>query len=216
MFNSFDNYDYIGNPTLKNEKAVEINAKANYHNNKFHLGIESSYFYIMDYIIGELDSNLSAMTIGANGVRVYNALSHATIFDVYINSSYKFSNTIAINGTVGYNYGKGSNDENLPLIKPFSYMAELNYSTNKFNVAMQLEGNGNQSRYSSFYGEDETASYAILNLNFGNVFYVKEDKFILKYGIENILDSNYSTYADWNNIPRRGRNFYMNLSFILM
>ena len=216
LFNSFDNYDYIGNPTLKNEKAVEINAKANYHNNKFHLGIESSYFYIMDYIIGELDSNLSAMTIGANGVRVYNALSHATIFDVYINSSYKFSNTIAINGTVGYNYGKGSNDENLPLIKPFSYMAELNYSTNKFNVAMQLEGNGNQSRYSSFYGEDETASYAILNLNFGNVFYVKEDKFIIKYGIENILDSNYSTYADWNNIPRRGRNFYMNLSFILM
>src|SRR5690606_22970444 len=126
---SFDNYDYIGNPTLKNEKSFEVNAKANYHINKFHVGVESSYFHLMDYIIGTIDNTISPMTIGANGIKVYESLSNATIFDVYFNSSYKFSDLFSINGTVGYNYGKGSNNEPLPLIKPFSYLAEFNYTT---------------------------------------------------------------------------------------
>ena len=215
LFNSFDNFDYIGNPTLKNEKAIEANAKANYRNNKFHIGIASSYFHIMDYILGNIDNSLNSMTINADGVKVYEALSYATIFDVYLNASYAFSESISLNGTIGYNYGRGSNDENLPLIKPFSYLAELNYHKKRFSAALQLEGNGNQSRYNSFYGEDETPSYAILNLNLGNEFYIKQNKLIFKYGIENILDTKYSSYADWNNIPRQGRNFYINVSAIL-
>lgn len=215
LFNSFDNYDYIGNPGLKNEKALEANFKSNYHKNNFHIGLDASYFHIMDYIIGSIDDNLSAMTIGADGVRVYEALPYATIFDIYVNSSYKFTKHFSLNGTVGYNYGKGSDRQNLPLIKPFSYVAELNYSRPQFNAAIQLKGNGNQSHYSSHYGEDETASYAILNLNLGNTFNLKTDRMVLKYGIENILDTEYSTYADWNNIPRQGRNFYMNLSYII-
>lgn len=215
LFNSFDNYDYIGNPELKNEKALEANFKTNFHQGNFQIGLEASYFHLMDYIIGSIDESLSPMTIGANGVRIYGALPHATIFDVYLNSSYKINSHFSLNGTVGYNYGKGSDHQNLPLIKPLSYMAELNYSRSQFNAAIQLKGNGNQSQYSSFYGEDETAAYAILNLNLGNTFDVYANQFVLKYGIENILDTRYSTYADWNNIPRQGRNFYMNLSYII-
>ncbi|MEO8774144.1 MAG: TonB-dependent receptor, partial [Gelidibacter sp.] len=146
---------------------------------------------------------------------IYSALPHATIFDVYLNSSYKLSKSLSVNGTIGYNYGKGSHSENLPLIKPFSYLTEVNYSKPLFNAAIQVEGNGNQSAYSSFYGEDETPAYAVLNLNFGNVLNLDNHKFILKYGIENILDTNYSSYADWRNIPRKGRNFYVNASYIL-
>ena len=215
MFNSFDNYDYIGNPNLKNEKALEANFKINYHIKKFHLGLESSFFHIKDYIIGAIDTSLSPMTIGANGVRVNTQLNKATIFDVYLNSSYQLSKAFSVNGTVGYNHGKGSNNEPLQLIKPFSYVAEINYNTSKFNAAFQLEGNGNQSKYSSFYGEDETPSYAVLNLNLGNIFYIKSHKVVVKYGVENILDTNYSTYADWNNIARQGRNMYVNVSYLI-
>jgi iron complex outermembrane receptor protein len=35
----------------------------------------------------------------------------------------------------------------------------------------------------------------------------------LKVGIENIFDSYYSTFSDWNNIPRKGRNVFLNLAF---
>lgn len=214
LFNSFDNYDYIGNPNLKDEKALDVNLNFKQKFNDFEIGLETSYFYIMDYIIGELTPNVSSMTIGANGVRVYTALDHASIFSSYLNSSYKISKRFTVNGTIGYNYGKGNNGENLPLIKPVSYFAEFNYNTPKFNAALQIDGNGNQSNYSSLYGENETADYAILNLNLGNVFYHKLGKTILKYGVENMLDTNYSTYADWNNVPRQGRNFYVNLSFV--
>ncbi|PWI30214.1 TonB-dependent receptor [Flavobacteriaceae bacterium LYZ1037] len=215
LYNSFDNFDYIGNPNLENEKALEVNATTNFYLNRFKIGLETSYFYLMDYIIGDIDSDLSAMTIGANGVKIYNSLSNAKIFDVYLNSEYKLSDAFSVNGTIGYNYGKGSNDEYLPFIKPFSYLAEINYSRNLFNAALQLSGNGNQTNYSNFYGENETASFAILNLNLGNIFYLKENKLVLKYGIENILDTNYSTYADWNNISQQGRNFYINASFVI-
>lgn len=215
LFNSFDNYDYIGNPTLKNEKALEANGQVNFHTNDFHIGLEMSYFHIMDYIIGTIDEKLHPMTIGADGVRVYHALSYANIFDVYLNASYKFSEHLSLNGTLGYNYGKGSNAQNLPLIKPFSYMAEINYSRPHFNVALQLEGNGNQSQYSSFYGEDKTPAYAVLNLNLGNEFKLFTNKLVLKYGVENLFDTHYSSYADWNNIPRKGRNFFINTSLVL-
>lgn len=216
LFNSLDNYDYIGNPNLKDEKAFETNFSFKQKFNDFEIGVQSSYFYIMDYIIGDISPNVSSMTIGANGVRVYTALDNTSIFDVYINSSYKISDSFSINGTIGYNYGKGSHGENLPLIRPFSYFTELSYNKPKFNVALQLDGNGNQSNYSSFYGENQTASYAVLNLNLGNMFYGEKGRIILKYGVENILDAKYSTYADWNNIPRQGRNFYVNLSFVML
>ncbi|MFD0835062.1 hypothetical protein ACFQ0I_04755 [Mariniflexile aquimaris] len=76
-----------------------------------------------------------------------------------------------------------------------------------------MEGNANQSNYGSFYGEYETPQYAVLNLNLGTIFYLKAHKLIAKYGVENVLDTNYSTYANWNNISRPGRNFYINLSY---
>lgn len=216
LYNSFDKYDYIGNPTLKNEKALELNAKTNFKFKTLKLGITSSFFYISDYIIGEIAPSVSAMTIGANGVKLYKTLHHASIFDVYFNMSYTSSKRISFNSSIGYNYGMGSNKENLQLIRPLSYVVEINYNTQKFNAALQLEGNGNQSKYSSFYGEDETPAYAILNLNLGHAFQVKNNKIILKYGIENVLDTSYSTYADWNNIQRQGRNIYLNISFSIL
>lgn len=215
LFNSFDNYDYIGNPNLKNEKAIEFNAKVNFKFNDLKLGVTSSFFHISNYIIGNIDSAVSPMTIGANGVRLYDALNHASIFDVYLNTSYDFSKRVSFNSSIGYNYGVGSNNQNLTLIRPFSYIAEINYNTKKFNAALQLEGNGNQSEYSSFYGEDETPAYVVLNLNLGNIRHLKNNKLVFKYGVENILDTNYSTYADWNNISRQGRNFYLNASYII-
>jgi len=34
----------------------------------------------------------------------------------------------------------------------------------------------------------------------------------LRAGIENLLDRRYSTYADWNDIPQKGRNIYAGAS----
>ncbi len=215
LFNSFDKYDYIGNPTLKNEKSLEGSFSINLKKKNFNIQLESNYFYISDYIIGKTDPTLIAMTIGANGVRIYKALPNATVFSTVISGNYHFSKKININASLGYNYGKGSDGNNLPLISPISYYTELNYTTHTFNTSVRLKGNRTQTNYSVAYGEDKTAGYTILDLNFGNKFTINNNKMIIKYGIENLLDKNYSTYADWNNFPRKGRNFYINVSYLI-
>ncbi len=215
IFNSFDNFDYIGNPTLKNEHSVELNFATNYKIKNMRFGISSAYFYITNFIIGEIDRSINPMTIGANGAKMYKSLSHASIFDILLNTSIKLSTSWNLQATFGFNYGEDSNDRNLPLIQPISISSKVNYKTKKFNASLQLESNGNQSNYSSYYGEDKTPAYTILNINFGHLVYLKNNKYVFKYGIENIFDINYSTYADWNNILRKGRNFYMNFSLVI-
>src|SRR5690606_3666259 len=97
----------------------------------------------------------------------------------------------------------------------FAYLAELNYNTKMFYAGLHLEVNGNQRHYSRVYGEGNTTRYAVLNLNLVTVFYKEDAKYVVKYGVENILDTSYSTYADWNNINRQGRNVFMNISIVL-
>ncbi len=212
LYNSFDNYDYIGNPYLKNEKALEFYTTINQSFNKFKVGAEASYFYISDYIIGITDPDLDQMTIGADGVRVYSALDYAYILNTSINVSYKPLTSWTLTGMLGYNIGKDNNGNNLPLISPFSYRAALHFKKNLFDVEFNLNGASKQINFSSYYGENETEAYAIVNLNASYKFYFGSQKLYLKGGIENVFDTYYSTYSDWNNIPRMGRNFFVNIS----
>ena len=73
--------------------------------------------------------------------------------------------------------------------------------------------NATQTEYNAFYGEDKTHNYTILNANFGYKFNFDKAKLVLNTGVENIFDANYTTYTDWKNLPRMGRNIFINLMF---
>ncbi|NDP26859.1 MAG: TonB-dependent receptor [Flavobacterium sp.] len=213
LYNSFDRYDYIGNPELKNENSLEGNVAAGYKTQKFSAKISSSYFHISNYIVGKPNPILSTMTIGASGVKIYTALDYATIFNTDLNLEYQFSTDFKWKGQLVYSYGKDFDDKNLPFISPLRYFSSLDYKKGKFTSEILVYGNAIQTQYSPFYGEDRTPSYAILNLNSGYSFAFEKIKCNLKAGIENILDTYYSTFSDWNNIPRKGRNFFLNVTF---
>ncbi|PKH49924.1 TonB-dependent receptor [Tenacibaculum sp. Bg11-29] len=215
LFNSFDNFDYIGNPNLKNEKSLEFNAKIAYNKNKFKFIFDNSLFYISDYIIGKINTNYTPMVIGADGVKVYSSLDNILQFNTSLNTTYKFNSNFTLNGSVGYNYGKEINGENLPLISPISYKANLVYTKGFFNSKIEVVGAGTQNNFSKIYGEDKTKEYTIMNLDAGYKFYINNDNIILKTGVENVFNTYYSTYSDWKNIPRMGRNIFVNLSYIL-
>lgn len=215
LFNSFDNFDYIGNPNLKNEKSLEFNTKIAYANNKLKISLDNSLFYISDYIIGKINTDYSPMVIGADGVKVYGTLNNVLQFNSALSTSYKFNSNFTLNGSVGYNYGKEINGENLPLISPISYKANLVYIKEFFNTKIEVVGAGTQNNFSKIYGEDKTKEYTIINLDAGYKFYINNDNIILKTGIENVFNTYYSTYSDWKNIPRMGRNIFVNLSYIL-
>ena len=99
--NTFDQYDYIGNPYLKNEKAIEANASIGYEKGLVRVKAETNAFFFQDYIIGRPDSRLSPMTIGAAGVKVYQNLKHAQIVNASLMADFRLASWLLFENRVG-------------------------------------------------------------------------------------------------------------------
>ena len=81
LFNSYDGFDYVGDPDLKTEASVEANTAVSFKKKNIELKLEANYFYLPNYIIGVVDSEFAPMTIGAQGVKIYTNLDHAQLFN---------------------------------------------------------------------------------------------------------------------------------------
>lgn len=215
LYNSNDFHDYVGNPYLSNEKSWEINASVHYHSTKFHSKLSANYFHIQDYIVGKVDDTVLPMTIGASGVKRYSSLDYATIFTMDYQIDYHFLDNFKAETLLIYSYGQGNDGENLPFISPFRYTVSLGYSKSDFSSQITASGNAKHRNHASFYGENQTSDYIIFGLSAGYEFLFNKTSLGLKAGIENIFDRHYTTFADWNNIPRNGRNMFLNVVFEL-
>lgn len=208
IYNSFDRYDYIGNPNLKNEVSYETNASIGYKTDRMSLQAKVNYFYIQDYIVGKILSMGSPMNYQSVGVKGYTAIDHANIFNLAVSGHYDILTHLHWKGSLTYakaNDGKGGN---LPFIRPLSYQSSLHYMHKRFGVQTSLQGDAVQRHYSPEYGEDKTPAYRIWNLSADYLLPIRSFKITLQVGAENILNAYYSTYADWGNIPRMGRNVF--------
>lgn len=213
IYNSFDRYDYIGNPDLKNEISYETNAGAGFKNEKMNIEAKVNYFYIQDYIIGKILSLGSPMNYQSVGVKAYTSLDHATLFNMALNAGYSILPELHWKGTLTYARGRDDKGKNLPFIRPLSYLTSLHFTDQNFGVQTSVNGDFIQRNYSPEYGEDQTPAYAIWNFSVNYTFNIKKLKTVFQVGAENLLNTYYSTYADWGNIPRMGRNIYTSLKF---
>ena len=213
--NTFDQYDYIGNPHLKNESAVELNANYQFSISNFQFSIDGNAFFFSNYIIGQFEPRLSVMTVGAEGVKVYGNISHARIINASLTSKWDVLPWLTWNTRLGYSTGTDDEDDTLPLISPFSYTTSLNLHHGRFQGKAELRGNARQTDYGKKYGETQTPAWAIFNLSANYQLSVSGHQLALRAGIENLFDKRYTTYADWCDIPQKGRNIYINLSFEL-
>ena len=190
--NTYDQYDYIGNPRLKNESAIELNSAIKFQtpNSKFQIGIDANAFFFSNYIIGQFvgqfEDRLSAMTVGAEGVKVYGNISHATIANFSLTSQWTIQPWLTWNAQLGYALGRDNEGDSLPMISPFSYTTSVGVHFGRFQGKAEVQGNTRQAKYGR-----------------------------KRFGIENLFDKHYTTYADWCDIPQKGRNIYINLSFEL-
>ncbi|TXD72411.1 TonB-dependent receptor [Aequorivita antarctica] len=213
LFNSFDNHDYIGDPDLNTESSADANISVIYKKPTFEITAGANYFHIFNYIIGVVDNSLSTMTIGADGVKIYTNLDYAQLFNASLSGRYNISNAFKLSANVSYHRGVDNESENLPLISPLSYTSALDFYKNQYSASLSVDGAGEQINYNPAYGETKTAAYATLSASFGKRFFINKNDLFVKTGIENILDTNYSSYTDWNNIPRMGRNLYLTISY---
>ena len=213
IYNSFDRYDYIGNPDLKNEISYEGNASAGFKNKKLNIQAKVNYFFIENYIIGRILSLGSPMNYQSIGVKGYTQLNHSTLFNFSLNSEFAIMPNLHWKGILTYARAKDDQGKNLPFIRPLSYQTSLHYKYKKIGFQTLLNGDFEQINYSPEYGEDQTPNYMIWNLSADYTFNIKNKKTVFQVGAENILNEYYSTYADWGNIPRMGRNVFTSLKF---
>ena len=61
------------------------------------------------------------------------------------------------------------------------------------------------------YGEDRTPAYTTLDVSADYTFKIHNYTAVVQVGAENLTNAYYSTYADWGNIPRMGRNIFTSL-----
>ncbi|OYD41115.1 TonB-dependent receptor plug domain-containing protein [Sphingobacterium cellulitidis] len=211
IYNSFDRYDYIGNPDLKNEISYEANASAGFKTDRMGIDAKVNYFYIQNYIVGRILSLGSPMNYQSVGVKGYTSLDHARIFNLSLNAHYDILEHLHWKGNVTYARAKDARGGNLPFIRPLSYQTSLHYMFHDFSVQTSLNGDFAQNNYSPEYGEDLTAAYKVWNVSADYSLNLGKYKAVVQVGAENIFNEYYSTYADWGNIPRMGRNVFSSL-----
>lgn len=98
-------------------------------------------------------------------------------------------------------------------MQPFSYSSGITFNHKHFATDINVSGASKQNRFNPEFGERSLPSYAIINWGISQNLLIAKKSVSIKVGIENILDKKYSTFADWNRIPRMGRNIYVNLIF---
>ena len=215
--NTFDQYDYIGNPRLKNESAIELNTGYQWSmfNGQWSMALDANAFFFSNYIIGQFETRLSPMTVAAEGVKVYGNIDHATIANASLSAEWKPVRGLRWSAKGTYSLGRDDEGENLPLIAPLSYQSRLSYSFGTLSLQAEVKGHVRQAKYGKKYGETETAAWTILNLSANYQWSMFNGQCSIRFGVENLFDKYYATYADWCHIPQKGRNIYMNLSFEL-
>lgn len=211
IYNSFDRYDYIGNPDLKNEISYEANASAGFKNERMGIEAKVNYFHIQNYIVGKILNMGSPMNYQSVGVKGYTSLDHAKLFNMSLNANYDILQHLHWKGMLTYARTTDDKDGNLPFIRPLSYQTSLHLMHKRFSVQTSLNGDFTQNDFSPEYGEDQTPAYTIWNLSADYTFNLKNFKTVLQIGAENLTNKHYSTYADWGNISRMGRNIFTSL-----
>ena len=212
--NTFDQYDYIGNPRLKNESAIELNGAAKFSmlNDRLSIGLDANAFFLSNYIIGQFENRLRPMTVDAEGVKVYGNLDHATIVNTSFTAEWKPLHWLAWNTRLSYAIGRDDKGDPLPLISPFAYTSNITFAYKRLQGKVELRGNGKQVNYGKKYGETVTPAWVIGNISGEYTLSIHKYALTLRVGVENIADKRYTTYSDWCDIPQKGRNVYVNLS----
>ena len=212
--NTFDQYDYIGNPRLKNESAIELNGAAKFSmlNDRLSIGLDANAFFLSNYIIGQFENRLSPMTVDAEGVKVYGNLDHATIVNTSFTAEWKPLHWLAWNTRLSYAIGRDDKGDPLPLISPFTYTSNFTFAYKRLQGKVELRGNGKQVNYGKKYGETVTPAWVIGNISGEYTLSIHKYALTFRVGVENIADKRYTTYSDWCDIPQKGRNVYVNLS----
>lgn len=214
LFNAYDGYDYIGNPNLKDEQSFNTEINAGYKFKFAELNVALFNNEIQNYTLGKYHPEISMMTIGANGTKVYEQINHANLKGFEVGLSAVLLKSLQLISNARYTKGIDNANNPLPLISPFKLTSSVRYAKTKFSIQAENVWATAQNQVSAMVNEKTTPAYTLFNLRGTYAFKVKQNKLELNAGVENLFDTYYQDHLDWGNIPRPGRNVMMGLSFV--
>lgn len=211
LFNAQDGYDYIGNPNLNPESALQADMSVNFKKKSFSFYASAFYYHLDNYIVGVIDPELSTMTIGANGVKIYEAVDYAYMTGFEVSALWTKEHFAWVN-VVNFTYGRDSNDEILPQLPPLQLISTFTIKGKNWDVSPEIVGAIKKDEVRMSYGEKSAPAWMIANLR-ASYYLNKKTNWTFQAGIENLFDNYYYEFLDWGQIPRQGINFYLNVSF---
>lgn len=216
IFNSSDGFDYIGNPNLKKELSFEGNFSVKYKKNSWEIVKNTTFFHIKNYIFGipkgKITWQMTPLGENKRGIKIYENLPFAQQVNLSVDVKYSFSDSYYTKNKIGYAYGQDFEGRALPFIRPLYGNFSVGMQKKSFFAEIGVNADAEQGRFSVLYGEDATPSYVLLNASVGYVWELGKYRAEVRLGADNLLDRQYSTYADWKNFPRMGRNFMLTSS----
>lgn len=214
LLNANDNYDYVGDPNLRNERALSAEWKMTFRNDRLRMEWSANYFNLFDYIIGKIEPGAFPMNMTATGTKVYRQLPNAHLFNTGFSARAGLGGPWTARAEASYRHGQGAEATRLPLIQPLQYGAGLEFDRKGFHAEAGVEGSST-NRPSAEFGETRKPAYAILNLAVGKDFTLGKSKLTVDLGVDNLMDQYYTTFSDWFGIPRPGRNVFVHLVYAL-
>lgn len=209
LFNRLDNHDYIGDPDLKKEGNLHLEVSNQIKTSKLTLNTALFSYLFSNYIMGIYNNDYAAMTIGADGVKVYKNTSHATMIGGEMNALYNVSSKSLVELGLKYVYGQDFEGKPLPQMPPLKLNVGYSQEVLGMYIIPELEWSANQHRISDKFNERATDAYWLLNLSIKKHLSSERLHWEFRGGVDNILNKAYREHFDIGDIMRPGRNFVL-------
>ena len=226
VFESVDGVLIVPNENLKPEKTItaDLGFRITSENKRFEW--ENNYFYtrFIDAIVTDVFTYNGSSTIDYNGTpsQVFANQNKGKAFITGISSILKayVVNNLLFTATFNYTLGRIIEDnEKLPLdhIAPFYGKIGFNYTKKHYGLEVYMLYNGKKDIKNFFLNGEDNEQYAppggmpaweTYNAKGSLVLFKNATLFV---GVENILDTQYRTFASGMNAP--GRNLYSGLKY---
>ncbi len=213
LFNRSDNFDYLGNPALKNESSLNLSAGMTIKKEKFKITTRLFSYFMQNYIAGRIQNNPDKMTHSASGVKQFENLKNAYLLGFETDAEWKINKWLLWETGNSFSYGKDANAQALPFIPPFRTLNRMTVTMGKNNISPEIVYRSPQRHISDAYGESPTPASLILNLFWNRNFIVGSGRFHIQAGVENIMDSRYFDHNDGMKVLRPGRNIKMKVFY---
>lgn len=206
LYNAQDGFDYIGNPHLQNEKALQATWNMIYSGHHATASVKVFGYRIQDYIFGHIDPSLSTMTIGANGVKRQENVPLAYITGISGSYHFHLGHHWSLIGNAEYLHGWLDSGDPVPQIPPFMGVSALRYQGKRWFVQGESDWALAQHRVNHAFGEHPSHGHSIWNLRAVYEWDMFHKVWEVELAVENVMDQNYHLFLDWGQIPRQGRN----------